>query len=106
MDRRAFLALSSAVTAGAALSSKMTAGAQSAADVMLEVAPVKLEIAPGKVVHTVPTMARCRGRCSAGPKASQSPSTCSTARRSLRSYIGMGFGFRPTWTAPRKRVHP
>jgi len=53
MDRRAFLALSSAATAGAALSSEITAGAQSAADVTLTIAPLKLEIAPGKVVHTV-----------------------------------------------------
>jgi FtsP/CotA-like multicopper oxidase with cupredoxin domain len=53
MKRRTFIAQASAALTGAALASVAPAWAQSAPDVKLEIAPLALEIAPGKVVHTV-----------------------------------------------------
>jgi FtsP/CotA-like multicopper oxidase with cupredoxin domain len=61
MNRRTFMAQASAAFTGAALASVAPAWAQSAPDVKLEIAPLALEIAPGKVVHTVAYNGRVPG---------------------------------------------
>jgi len=48
MNRRKFLAQAGAALTGATLASVAPAWAQSAPDVKLEIAPLGLEIAPGK----------------------------------------------------------
>jgi FtsP/CotA-like multicopper oxidase with cupredoxin domain len=55
ITRRTFLAQTSAALAGASLSCAVPARAQSrtSSDVQLEIAPLALEIAPKKVIHTV-----------------------------------------------------
>lgn len=53
MKRRTFIVQAGAALAGAALASVAPEWAVSEADVKLEIAPLELEIAPGKVVHTV-----------------------------------------------------
>jgi len=61
MNRRTFIAEASAALAGAAVASVAPAWAQTAPDVKLEIAPLALEIAPGKVVHTVAYNGRVPG---------------------------------------------
>ncbi len=61
MNRRTFIAEGGAALAGAALASVAPAWAQIAPDVKLEIAPLALEIAPGKVVHTVAYNGRVPG---------------------------------------------
>jgi len=56
MNRREFLTVSGLSIAGAAL-----ARAQTVADYKLEIAPLNLEIAPGKVIHTVAYNGRVPG---------------------------------------------
>jgi len=51
MDRRDFLIGASFAMLGTAAKTKLWA--QTPADVRLEIAPLKLEIAPKKVIHTV-----------------------------------------------------
>src|ERR1700689_1467543 len=55
MNRREFLAQAGAGAGalGASLAAKARGFVQTPADVRLEIAPLKLEIAPGKVIHTV-----------------------------------------------------
>ena len=53
MHRRTFIAQAGAALTGAAMASVVPAWAQTAPDVKLEIAPLTLEIAPGKVIHTV-----------------------------------------------------
>lgn len=53
MNRRTFLARSAAAFTGAAIASVLPAQEQSPSDVKIEIAPLALEIAPGKIVHTV-----------------------------------------------------
>ena len=53
MNRRTFIAQAGAALGGAAVASVVPAWAQTASDVKLEIAPLALEIAPGKVIHTV-----------------------------------------------------
>jgi FtsP/CotA-like multicopper oxidase with cupredoxin domain len=53
MNRRTFIARTSEALAGAALAPVAFDWAKSPADVKLEISPLDLEIAPGKVVHTV-----------------------------------------------------
>jgi FtsP/CotA-like multicopper oxidase with cupredoxin domain len=61
MNRRTFMAQAGAALTGAALGSLTPAWPQAAADVSLEIAPLALEIAPGKVVHTVAYNGRVPG---------------------------------------------
>lgn len=61
MNRRAFIAQAGAALTGATLASFTPAWAQTAPDVQLEIAPLALEIAPGKVVHTVAYNGRVPG---------------------------------------------
>src|SRR5580692_2705723 len=61
MNRRTFIAQAGAALAGATLASVAPAWAQTAPDVKLEIAPLELEIAPGKVVHTVAYNGRVPG---------------------------------------------
>jgi len=61
MNRRKFLSLSSGAVSGAAVASRAPAWAQPAADVTLAIAPLRLEIAPGKVVNTVAYNGRAPG---------------------------------------------
>src|ERR1700691_6048589 len=61
MNRRTFIAEASAALTGAAMASVAPSWAQSAPDVKLEIAPLALEIAPGKVVHTVAYNGRVPG---------------------------------------------
>ncbi len=61
MDRRTFLAQNGAALAAAALDSAKPSWAQTPADVKLEIAPLALEIAPGKVVRTVAYNGRVPG---------------------------------------------
>jgi FtsP/CotA-like multicopper oxidase with cupredoxin domain len=61
MNRRTFIAQASAALTGAALASVAPAWAQSAPDVKLEIAPLALEIAPGKVIHTAAYNGRVPG---------------------------------------------
>ncbi|MGA8234117.1 MAG: multicopper oxidase family protein [Candidatus Acidiferrales bacterium] len=61
MNRRTFIAQAGAALTGATLASVAPAWAQTAPDVKLEIAPVGLEIAPGKVVHTVAYNGRVPG---------------------------------------------
>src|ERR1700684_4149549 len=61
MNRRTFLAQAGAVLTGAALASGRPAGGPMPADVKLEIAPLALEIAPGKVVRTVAYNGRVPG---------------------------------------------
>src|ERR1700677_401112 len=61
MDRRTFITHAGAVLTGAALASVAPAWAEAAPDVKLEIAPLELEIAPGKVVHTVAYNGRVPG---------------------------------------------
>jgi FtsP/CotA-like multicopper oxidase with cupredoxin domain len=61
MNRRAFIAQAGAALTGATLASVVPSWAQSAPDVKLEIAPLALEIAPGKVVHTVAYNGRVPG---------------------------------------------
>ena len=53
MKRRTFIVQAGAAVAGTALASVAPEWAVSEPDVKLEIAPLELEIAPGKVVHTV-----------------------------------------------------
>jgi FtsP/CotA-like multicopper oxidase with cupredoxin domain len=53
MNRRNFMAEAAAALAGAALTPGVLRGTPAAPDVKLECAPLELEIAPGKIVHTV-----------------------------------------------------
>ena len=53
MKRRAFIRQAGAALAGAVLSAATRERAQTAADVNLEIAPLALEIAPRKIIHTV-----------------------------------------------------
>ena len=53
MKRRTFMVQAGAAVAGTALASVAPEWAVSEPDVKLEIAPLELEIAPGKVVHTV-----------------------------------------------------
>ena len=61
MKRRAFMAQAGAALTGAALASLVPAWAQTSPDVKLEIAPLELEIAPRKVVHTVAYNGRVPG---------------------------------------------
>jgi FtsP/CotA-like multicopper oxidase with cupredoxin domain len=61
MNRRTFIAQAGAALTGAAMASVVPAWAQTAPDVKLEIAPLALEIAPGKVVHTVAYNGRVPG---------------------------------------------
>jgi FtsP/CotA-like multicopper oxidase with cupredoxin domain len=61
MNRRTFIAQAGAALTGAALAHVAPAWAQTAPDVKLEIAPVALEIAPGKVVRTVAYNGRVPG---------------------------------------------
>jgi FtsP/CotA-like multicopper oxidase with cupredoxin domain len=61
MNRRTFIAQAGAALTGATLASVAPAWAQTAPDVKLEIAPLDLEIAPGKVVHTVAYNGRVPG---------------------------------------------
>jgi FtsP/CotA-like multicopper oxidase with cupredoxin domain len=61
MNRRSFIAHAGAALTGAALASVRPAWTQTPADVKLEIAPLALEIAPGKVVHTVAYNGRVPG---------------------------------------------
>jgi FtsP/CotA-like multicopper oxidase with cupredoxin domain len=61
MDRRDFLLSAGAATLAASFAVKNRLWAQTPADVRLEIAPLKLEIAPGKVVSTVAYNGRVPG---------------------------------------------
>ncbi len=61
MNRRKFLRNAGAAALGAPLAARAKLWAQTAADVKLEIAPLKLEIAPGKTVHTVAYNGRVPG---------------------------------------------
>src|SRR5580692_10131682 len=61
MNRRKFIAQAGGALAGATLASIEPAWAQTVPDVKLEIAPLALEIAPGKVVHTVAYNGRVPG---------------------------------------------
>jgi FtsP/CotA-like multicopper oxidase with cupredoxin domain len=61
MNRRTFIAQAGAALAGAALASVASDWPQSKPDVKLEIAPLELEIARGKVVHTVAYNGRVPG---------------------------------------------
>jgi FtsP/CotA-like multicopper oxidase with cupredoxin domain len=61
VNRRTFIAQAGAALGGAALASVVPACAQTAPDVKLEIAPLALEIAPGKVIHTVAYNGRVPG---------------------------------------------
>jgi FtsP/CotA-like multicopper oxidase with cupredoxin domain len=61
MNRRTFIAQAGAALTGATLASVAPALAQITPDVKLEIAPLALEIAPGKVVHTVAYNGRVPG---------------------------------------------
>jgi FtsP/CotA-like multicopper oxidase with cupredoxin domain len=61
MKRRTFIAQAGAALAGAALGSVASAWTQSQPDVRLEIAPLELEIARGKVVHTIAYNGRVPG---------------------------------------------
>ena len=61
MNRRRFITQASAALAGAALSRLVPAWPESTADIKLEIAPLDLEIAPRKVVHTVAYNGRVPG---------------------------------------------
>lgn len=60
MNRRTFIAQTGAALAGATVATAF-AWPQSQADVKLEIAPLDLEIAPGKVVHTIAYNGRVPG---------------------------------------------
>lgn len=53
MNRRAFIAHAGAAVTGAALATASRAEDQKPPDIKLEIAPLALEIAPRKIVHTV-----------------------------------------------------
>ena len=59
VDRRDFLQRASLALLGAATKTKLLA--ETPADVRLEIAPLKLEIAPGKIIHTVAYNGRVPG---------------------------------------------
>src|SRR6202050_1695271 len=61
MNRRTFIAQAGALLTGATLASVAPTWAQTLPDVKLEIAPLALEIAPGKVVHTVAYNGRVPG---------------------------------------------
>src|SRR3984957_1429574 len=61
MNRRTFIAQAGAALTGAALASVAPAWPQAAPDVKLEIAPLALEIAPRKVIHTVAYNGRVPG---------------------------------------------
>jgi FtsP/CotA-like multicopper oxidase with cupredoxin domain len=61
MNRRTFIAQASGALTGATLASGRLAWGQTPADVKLEIAPLALEIAPGKVVRTVAYNGRVPG---------------------------------------------
>src|SRR5277367_1525353 len=61
MKRRTFIAQAGAAFAGTVLASVAPELAVGEADVKLEIAPLNLEIAPGKVVHTVAYNGRVPG---------------------------------------------
>jgi FtsP/CotA-like multicopper oxidase with cupredoxin domain len=61
MNRRTFIIHAGAALTGAALTSAAPAWAQTAPDVTLEISPLALEIAPGKIVHTVAYNGRVPG---------------------------------------------
>jgi FtsP/CotA-like multicopper oxidase with cupredoxin domain len=61
MNRRTFIRHAGKVLTGATLASVAPAWAQTPPDVKLEIAPLALEIAPGKIVHTVAYNGRVPG---------------------------------------------
>src|ERR1700691_5040661 len=61
MNRRAFLTQAGVAFAGAAAVSLAPAWTDTPRDVKFEIAPLALEIAPGKVVHTVAYNGRVPG---------------------------------------------
>lgn len=61
MNRRRFITQTGAVVAGAALCSLRPAWPEPAADLKLEIAPLNLEIAPRKIIHTVAYNGRVPG---------------------------------------------
>jgi FtsP/CotA-like multicopper oxidase with cupredoxin domain len=61
MDRRTFIRQAGGSLTGAVLASAAPEWAQTAPDLRLEIAPLALEIAPGKVVHTVAYNGRVPG---------------------------------------------
>jgi FtsP/CotA-like multicopper oxidase with cupredoxin domain len=61
MNRRTFIVQSATALAGATLASVAPGWPQTQPDVKLEIAPLDLEIAPGKVVHTVAYNGRVPG---------------------------------------------
>jgi FtsP/CotA-like multicopper oxidase with cupredoxin domain len=61
MNRRTFIARAGAALTGATLASIAPVWAETAADVKLEIAPLALEIAPGKIVRTVAYNSRVPG---------------------------------------------
>jgi FtsP/CotA-like multicopper oxidase with cupredoxin domain len=61
LNRRTFIAQAGAALTAAALASVSPPWTQTPADVKLEIAPLGLEIAPGKVVHTVAYNGRVPG---------------------------------------------
>jgi FtsP/CotA-like multicopper oxidase with cupredoxin domain len=61
MNRRTFIAQAGGALTGATLASLAPALAQAPPDVKLEIAPLALEIAPGKVVHTTAYNGRVPG---------------------------------------------
>lgn len=61
MDRRTFISQAGAAVAGAKLAAAFNWATQSDPDVKLEIAPLDLEIAPGKMIHTVAYNGRVPG---------------------------------------------
>src|ERR1700683_4117024 len=61
MNRRAFIAQAGVALTGATLASLAPAWTETPPDVKLEIAPLALEIAPGKVVRTVAYNGRVPG---------------------------------------------
>lgn len=61
MNRREFIARTGAALTGAALAGSAPAWTQTPPDVKLDIAPLDLEIAPGKIIHTVAYNGRVPG---------------------------------------------
>lgn len=104
MNRRTFIAQAGAALGGAAVASVVPAWAQTASDVKLEIAPLALEIAPGKVIHTVAYNGQVPGPLIRWPEGKPIAIDVFNRTRSPKSSTGTAFGRPPRWMARRRKA--
>ena len=74
-----------------------------APDYTLRIETSPVEIAPRRIISSLPTMDSSLGHCFGSKKVSKSQWTCSTTPIHQSNCIGMVRRSRPTWTEPPRR---